>query len=301
MNFNLPFGIEDWIFQISQPVVTPQHQRRDFWGDVMLEVVDRMGKTQDFNNLLNELYEINDEFKLKPDKRYTSHEISDSALQSLFGSEHGWEWFKQHGFISWPKKVEEAYWRYFVDCRVPVYLEFLIDMGERVNEIAKKTGLDLDLTQYTPLISWFPCSIHRVSDPAYDLHCFSYRDVLHTGSHTMEQPWLDEASHMAPYTYNISMHTNTAHEKGLTEGDLVELESNAGRKVTGRLKLMEGIQEKAISIAACSGHWAKGMPIAKGKGTNFNTLMENDLQHTDHICLNLETAVRVKIRKVEGS
>jgi hypothetical protein len=54
---------------------------------------------------------------------------------------------------------------------------------------------------------------------------------------------------------------------------------------------------QTISIAACTGHWAKGMPIALGKGVNFDILLELDLKHVDHVSLNLETAVRVKIRK----
>ena len=263
----------------------------------MPEVVDRIGKREQYNKVLNELFEIDDDFKLKPHDRLKSHELSDRALKTLFGAERGWEFFKKTGFITWPKKLEEAYWRYFVDCRAPVYLEFLIEMGERVAAIRQKTGLDLDLAHYTPLISWFPCTIHRADDSEYDLYCFSYRDVLHSGTYTMEQPWLDEASHMAPYTYNITMHAAAAHAKGLAEGDMVGLESIEGRKVGGRLKLMEGIHEQAVSIAACSGHWARGMPIASGKGTLFNTLLENDLKHADHICLNIETAVRVKIKK----
>ena len=176
--------------------------------------------------------------------------------------------------------------------------QLYLEMRERVEAIVKETNLDIDLTQYSPFISWFPCSIHRVDDLEYDLYCFSYRDVLHSGSHTMEQPWLDEVSHMNPYTYNIAMHVDTAKKKGLKDGDTVELESVAGRKVQGTLKLLEGIQRGTVSIAACSGHWAKGMPIAKGKGTNFDVLLEIDLQHVDPICLNLETAVRVRIEKI---
>jgi len=298
MNFNYPFGMEDWVFHIAQPVVEPQYERRDFFGEVIPELMDRMGKRREFNNILNELYELDEANKLDADERLTPLGLADRIVKDLFGPEHGWEWFKEHGFISWPKKVQEAYWRYFVDCRVPFYLEYMIEMREKMEEIVKETGLEIDLDQYTPLISWFPCSIHGVDEPEYDLYCFSYRDVLHSGSHTMEQPWLDEVSRMNPYTYNITMNNNTAKEKGLKDGDIVELESVTGRKVKGPLKLLKGIQRGTVSIAACAGHWAKGMPIAKGKGTNFDILMEIDLQHVDPICLNIETAVRVKIKKI---
>jgi molybdopterin-containing oxidoreductase family molybdopterin binding subunit len=115
----------------------------------------------------------------------------------------------------------------------------------------------------------------------------------------MEQPWLDEASRMNPYTYNIAMNADTAQRKGLKDGDTVELESIAGRKVQGRLKLLKGIQPRTVSIAACAGHWAKGMPVAKDKGVNFDILLELDFKHVDPVSFNLETAVRIKIRKVE--
>lgn len=298
MNFNYPFGTEDWNFQITQPVVRPKDKRREFFSEVVPELIDRMGKRREYNALLNELYELDDPYKLPLDERFSAQDLADRVLKNLFGKDHGWEWFSKRGIYTWPKKNEEAYWRYFVDCRVHVYLEFLMESGERVKEIAHKIDLKIDFSQYTPLISWFPCSIHKVDSSKYDLYCFSYRDVLHTGSHTMEQPWLDEMSQLNPYTYNIALNAAYAEEKGLKDGDIVELESETGRKIAGRIKLMEGIHKQTVSIAACTGHWAKGMPIAKGKGVNFNTLMEIDLQKVDPIALNLETAVRVKIRKV---
>jgi anaerobic selenocysteine-containing dehydrogenase len=174
----------------------------------------------------------------------------------------------------------------------------MVDIGEKVKELTEGAGIGVDLQQYTPLISWFPCSIHRVSDPSFDLFCFSYRDILHTGSHTMEQPWLDEASRMNPYTYNITISTETAKKKGIREGDLVELESTNGEKVRGPVRVMQGQHPLTVGIAACSGHWAKGMPVAYQKGTNFDTLMACDLAHVDPVSLNIETAARIKVRRI---
>jgi molybdopterin-containing oxidoreductase family molybdopterin binding subunit len=298
MNFNYPFGLEDWAFHIGQAVIEPQFERRDFFGNVVPELMERMGKREIYNNTINRMYELDDENQLKPDEKLDTDEIADLMLKDLFGKKHGWDWFKKHGFIDWEKKVDEAYWRYFVDCRVPLYLEHLIDIKKKMEEITKETGLTIDLSQYTPLVTWFPCSIHTEKNKNYDLYCFSYRDVLHSGSHTMEQPWLNEISLTNPYTYNITMNAKTATEKGLRDGDLVELMTTTDRRIRGRLKLLKGIHPKTVSIAACSGHWARGLPIARNKGVNFDVLMEIDLQHVDPICLNIETAVRVKIRKV---
>ncbi|MBU2608059.1 MAG: molybdopterin-dependent oxidoreductase [Chloroflexi bacterium] len=299
-NFNHPFGMEDWSFHVLQPVVPPQGQRRSFY-EVMWEVAKRMGQKEKLVEVINTIYAMDDEYKLKPEEELTPELMCDKMLQNYFGPEHDWEWFKKHGFISWPKKVEEAYWRYFVDTRVPVYMEHLVDTGEKMREITGEIGLDIDLNQYTPLCTWFPCSIHGVDSPEYDMYCYSYRDTLHTGSHTMEQPWLDEASNMNPYTYNITMNGETAARKGLKDGDLIELEAVAGYKVQGTLKTMEGQHPLTIGIAACSGHWGKGMPIALGKGTNFNTLMTFDMKHIDPLVLTTEMCARVKVSVVKRS
>lgn len=297
MGFSLPFGKDDWAYHTTQAVVEPQYERRNF-VDVLWELVDRVGRRDKLMEIMNKAYSLSDEYKVKPGERIDRMEMCDRVVKSLFGPEHDWQWFKKHGFITWPKKVEEAYWRWFKDCRAPIYLEHLVDIGEKTREITNKLGIDMDTTQYTPLISWTPCSVHKVDDPAYDLYCFSYRDIIHTGSHTMEQPWLDEISQMNPYTYTIVMHSETARQKGLKDGDMVELESVAGRKVEGPLKTLTGVHKKAVGIAACAGHWGKGMPIAKGKGVNFNILLEIDMKHCDPVSFNMETAVRIKVKKI---
>jgi anaerobic selenocysteine-containing dehydrogenase len=204
----------------------------------------------------------------------------------------------EHGFIRWPKKPEEAYWIWYLDLRIPIYAEYLAHLRPEVEEIYEKTGVFMDPEQYTPLISWFPCTNHKVTDPEYDLYCYSYRDTLHSASSTMEQPWLDEASLMNPYTYNITMNATTAKQKGLNDGDPIEVETYLGRKVQGTLKILEGHHPLTVGIAGTAGHWAKGQPIARGKGSNFDTLLPMDFEHMDPVCATIETAVKVKVRKL---
>jgi molybdopterin-containing oxidoreductase family molybdopterin binding subunit len=99
---------------------------------------------------------------------------------------------------------------------------------------------------------------------------------------------------MNPYTYTITMNADTAKGKGLKDGDSIWVENTIGRRQKGRLKLLEGQHPQTIAIAACSGHWIDGLPIAKGKGTNFDDLMPIDLAHVDPVCGNLEVSVKVK-------
>ena len=104
---------------------------------------------------------------------------------------------------------------------------------------------------------------------------------------------------MNPYTYSVTINAATAAKRGLKDGDLIEIESSTGGKVQGPVKLMEGQHPQTLGIAACSGHWTKGMPIARGKGIHFDVLMANDLDHVDPVSLNIETAARVRIRKID--
>ena len=115
----------------------------------------------------------------------------------------------------------------------------------------------------------------------------------------MEQPWLNEASQMNPFTYNITMSKDTAEQKGLKDKDLIEIESIYGHKVRGTLKTRKGQHPQTISMVA-AGHWAKGQPIAKDKGTMFTPLLETRFEKTcDPLTFNIETCVKVKVDKIE--
>ncbi|MFC1860860.1 molybdopterin-dependent oxidoreductase [Chloroflexota bacterium] len=301
-NFNHTPGLADadWCYHITQPVVKPKAGRRQ-WENILSELADRIGIKEKYVNEINNSLRLDEEYKLKPIDKLTPEKIADSLCKTKFGREHDWEWFKEHGFIRWPKKVEETYWRYLLDARTPIYMEYLVELGEKVKEATGDIWPDRDFNQYTPLISWWPSLVNIQNEPEYDMYCFSYRDILHTGSSSQEQPWLDEASSMNPYTYTITMNADTVDKKGLKDGDIIELESVSGHKVEGRLKTMEGQHPLTMGIAAQSGHWAKGQPIAYGKGTNFDILLDLDLQHQDPICGSIETCVRVKVRKVEDA
>jgi len=305
-NFNHAWGMDDWSYHITQQVVKPPPQRKHS-DEIAYDLAERLGKEwgrdliKETNERMLKRSPISEEYYPEDlNRKLTAAELGDAFVKSTFGPEHNWEWFKEHGFIRWPKRVEEAYWMWFLDLRIPaIYLEWLAHMKPEVNKINAETGLFMNPEQYTPLISWFPATIHKVKDPKYDLYCFSYRDILHSSSQSMEQPWLDEASLMNPWTYNATMNTDTGRKKGLMDGDIIEIESYLGRKETGRVKLMQGHHPQTIGIATTAGHFAKGQPIAYGKGTNFNNLLPMTFEHTDPISGNMECCVRVSIKKIE--
>jgi len=293
--FNHPIASDDFSVHFRQQVVKPPYERR-FAVDVLLEIADRLGTRDQFNEHINRRYDLDVEHKIKPNEKPTLEQIADRVFRYNHGEDHGIEWFKEHGFIRWKKKPEEAYWRWFVDVRVPIYLHDLALYGPKIKELAEGVGLHYDWEQYTGLVSWFPTPPQKAPSE-YDLYCYSYRDTLHTGSGTQENPYLDEASGMNSFTYNIVINTETAKKKGLKDGDVIWIESDYGRKTKGPIKITEGVHPQCIGIAATAGHWVKGQPIAYNKGVSYNKILQLDLKHSDPVSMTIETATKVKIYK----
>jgi molybdopterin-containing oxidoreductase family molybdopterin binding subunit len=298
-NHNQPPVLEDdWCFHITRKTIEPMYERRHS-PQVFIEIFDRMGMRAKVNGFINMALGFSDELKLKPDEKIIWEDLCDRVVRHHFGPEHNWEWFKKHGFISWPKKPEEVYWKYLRDARVPLYWEFLIDSGEKAKAIVHKMGIELDWKHYSAVADWFPVKSHMESGPQYDLYCFNVCDGLHVATTTAEQPWLDEAGRMNPYSFTISMNADTALEKGLKDGDEVELESNKGNKVQGVLKGRKAQHPQTVVIMGRGGHWSNGMPIAKGKGIPFQFLMDNKFSDCCPVTWHPEPCVKVKISKIE--
>ncbi|MEE8419004.1 MAG: molybdopterin-dependent oxidoreductase [Dehalococcoidales bacterium] len=310
--FNYPIGMDKWCFHVGMPVTAPKFERRCTL-DILFDLADRVGTRDDYNSFLENwfstrnmkweqsdtkpaTYEI-----LKPEERIRSLEFTDRVLQFYFGKERGMDWFRENGLITWDKRPDECYWRYEVDARIPLYYEIHEHGREAVKEKAEAIGIHMDWDQYTALLSYFPASLYTDVGPdsEFDLVGISVRDVLHTQRFSAENPWVDELSKDNPYTYKIVMHEDTAKKKGLADGDAIYLESLRG-KVSGRLKTSRFIHTQAVSVVGLGG-WAKGRPIAKGKGTNFNELLPVDHKHIDPICGAYEICVKLKAYKVEGT
>ena len=315
--FNYPTGMDDWSFHLRQPAVKNRYEERDLI-EILFDLADRIGPEHraNYNRYLDNYFSFKtakweaafvdsddaDSRIMRHDEKITNEEFHDRALKYMFGPEKGLLWFKEkQGYITWKKRPEEAYWRTFVSGRGPIYFEFLLNTKEKGMPIAQKLGIDMDWEQYTPLISYFPAAIYtEVEDGSgYDMVAFSYRDILHAGSGSYNNPYLDEMSKNNPFTYNIVMNGETAIAKGIKDGDLIAVENTKGQIMTGNVKLMNGIHPQVIGSVCGGGGWAKGRPIAKGKGVMFNNLLINDQKHKCPVCLSLETAVRVKVYKTD--
>ncbi|MBI2848124.1 MAG: molybdopterin-dependent oxidoreductase [Chloroflexi bacterium] len=307
---NYPPGPGKWSFHVRTPVVPPRYERRDTL-EIFSELADRLEIRSEFNMFLgNRLRSEGIKGRepkgekhrmINPDEKISSGELADRVLKYCFGQERGLGWFREHGFLTWPKRVEECYWRYFVNARVPVYFEVLERNREKIREAAEKIGIHVNWEYYTPLVSYFPSVIYTEvpGDSEFDLIAISHRDVLHSHRFSAGNPWIDEMSSHNPYTNNIVMNAQTAESKGIDDGDTICVESRWGR-VTGRVKLAQAIHPQVIGMVSLGG-WAKGRAIARGKGVNFNELLKADHKHMCPISGALELAVRVKAYRFRES
>ena len=288
-----------WSFHITQKVVEPMYGRR-YAPEVIVDIFERMGLGHKVNMYFNGLLRLDESRKLKPTEKIVWEDLCDRAVTQTFGPEHNWEWFKEHGFVSWPKKLEEVYWKPFKDIRVQIYWEWMLGLKEETKKIAGEIGLagDLAWEAFDPLPVWYPIVPHSVDNREFDLYAFSWAEAMHANTNTQEQPWLDEASKMNPFTYFVNINADTAKQKGLKSGDRVEVESWRGLKVQGILQTRKGQHPQTLTVMGVSGHWAKGKPISRGKGVHFNSLISLQLSDCDPISFNIEPTVKVKVRKI---
>ncbi|TAK83293.1 MAG: molybdopterin-binding protein [Betaproteobacteria bacterium] len=298
--FSLPAGMGEWCWPIRQPVLEPEGEQRRF-QEVLLELADRIGMRADLNAAYNASMNLQAPYRLEGERAYTWEEICDTELKCNFGPERGLDWFKEHGLIKWPKRPEEVYWRAFVDVRVPIYWDFMPQLAEKIDAITAPRGLQMPREYYAPLPDFLPCGSHGHGHDGFELYAFYYRDTLHTNSYTTENPWLDEAARLDPFSYTAAINAATARRMGLADGQAVWIETESGRKVKGRLKLTQMVHPEGLGIGGCHGHWGEGMPVAKGKGVFFNGLLDLDWDHASPVNLNLDLCARVKLTPIPES
>ncbi len=292
-----PAGMGDWSWPIRQPVTEPDDQQR-MLADVLLDLSDRAGFRADMNAAYNAVLELEGQNRLEGDVSYTFEEICDRDLRDKFGPDKGLDWFKENGVMNWAKKPEEVYWRHFEDVRVPIYWEWMTGLGEKTAAIAEPAGVPIDLDYFQPLPVWLPCPSHQCDAEGFDFYAFYYRDTVHTNSLTMENPWLDEAAQLDPFSYTMAINENVGRAKGLKSGDEVWVENDKGHKIKGKVRLTQGMHPEGLGVGACAGHWAARMPVAKGKGIFFNDLLEIDLEHSSPSNMNQDVCVKVKVGKI---
>ncbi|UCH87306.1 MAG: molybdopterin-dependent oxidoreductase [Dehalococcoidia bacterium] len=294
LGHGLSAGMGDWCYHIRQPAVEPLYERRHSC-EVLLEIGQRVGFSDKMNASANLLYGLKPPHALNPEGEYSWEQMTDSVCKGWFGPEHGLEWFKENGVLTWPKRLDEAYWKPFSRARMPLYHEWAPRFGEQIRQVAEESGIgDIDVSDFLPLPDWRPCRAFQ-PQPAYDLQAIHYQAPWHIFPHAHQNPWLEEVCRSEPYSYFICMNSRTASDKGISDGDPIWVESVEGRRLKGRARLLEAIHPQVVAVVGNGGHWAGGLPLAKDRGVLFNSLLTFDLKHIDLVSLAIDGDARVKV------
>ncbi len=283
-----------WYTGLRQPIVKPDF-RVESWADTLAELADRAGFLEDFNRVF--MLGLPGPSTQKPDPRrkYTPEDRADMTLKSLSRDQNkGLDWFKEHGYLKSKRTVREIYSLPALKYRIPLYYEHFLAAKDYVDTVARKMGIDWDTSDYQPLPEWKPCPAFK-PDPKYNLLVVNYTMPFHQYSITPENPWINEISERNAYTYKIMVNTETAKKNNIRDGDNICVETIAGRKVTGKVKVTECVHPEVVAIGGVFGAWSDGKPIAKGKGVHFNSLLAFDQEHIDTISNGADSCERVRI------
>ena len=291
-------GPGEWYWLMRQQAVEPPGSARP-WTEVYLDLAERAGFLDELFEHGQTMWNINDRHGLEAGKRYTVKDIAERQAKTLIGDDFSFDQLTDSAcMITREKTIEEAYPRPFMEARVPIYLEHLIEAGEQVADVVKELGIEWDLSPYTPLLKYFPCHSHSENDPGFDLQVVNFKVPFLTFSVTVENLWIDEIAQANPYTYNVMINSKTAEAKGLKDGDRIRIESRFADG-EGTLKTTELIHPECIGIPSTLGHWARAYSISKYKGTGFNNFLPApDVAFIDTLSGQTDSCVRVKVTKL---
>ena len=290
-----------WYGARRRPVLEAAGEARH-WCDVLLDLAYRMGFGEELNEAANALFGFEGAAALRSDERVKVSDIADRQVAAYAGeaaSEVGRiDGSSTHRLRQ--KRIDEAYPGPWIAPRLPIYIEHLLDLGKQVQQALGDRRVRWDVSDYVPLPGLKPSAAHEEDGAEYDLFGITYKLPFHALGLSAQNPWLADLGERHPYAFRLLLHPRTAAARHIRVGDEVSVTSRAGR-VTGKVWLTEGIHPKVVAIAGIAGHWAKGLPVARGRGIHFNALVPFDLDNVDKLSSAFDSKVKVRVEPVRST
>jgi anaerobic selenocysteine-containing dehydrogenase len=290
-------GPGEWFWLMRQPVLDAPPGVRP-WTEVYLELAKRIGILDKVYEAGNQIWGIAEEFRLDPAGRYTVREIAERQAKTIVGGHFSTDDLKESAcLITREKTLAEAFPGSFINARVPIYFEHLIDAGRDVKAVADQLGLkDWDVTPYAPLLRFFPCEALE-PDGEFNLFIVNFKVPFQNHSVTAENPFIDEISCANPYTYSAMLNRSTAEALGLRDGETILIESRHGSE-RATLKVTELIHPECVGIPGMFGHWAARKIVSHRKGASFNNLLPPPSEkRIDVVTGQVDSCVRVRVNR----
>lgn len=292
--------------------------------EILLELADRIGilRGEDgVNHLLNvmEDYIIEEQglrllgpYKLDVNQKYSFEDLYDRYAKSWLGDEKGIDYLNKVGYEArWQSQKMGYNYYYFPDnkTRHEFYFINLKKQGEELKANLRKHNItfpgvadeDYVFELYKPIPFWVENS-EFTTDSDYDLWAFNWKTPYYSSDvgNVTGNPWLAEIYKKDPYEAVVCMNTDTAKKKGLTDGELVVVESRYG-KVEGQLRVSELFHPETAGISGCYGLGTLHSNPLNRKGPNFNTLVPIGDKTYDAVSAGVELSPKVKVYRKEGA
>jgi anaerobic selenocysteine-containing dehydrogenase len=306
------------MIQLREPVPTLFNTKNA--DDIFMDLAERLGilygegGLYDYANRDVDFVEksdglnLNDEWKLDVNRRYTLEEIFDRQIRGWpYGGGKGLKDLKEKGYIEYWKSKKEFYNYYYFPgnkTRHPFYLMGLKQAGDRLraNLLEQKISFPMiddpeyifDL--YRPIPHWVESSEFLGPAEGYDLWAINWKTPYFScdASNLTGNPWLAEIYAKDPWEAVILLNPATASKKKLKDGQAVVVESRYGR-IEGRLRVSELFHPDAVGVGGSYGlGTCQGNPLNR-VGPNFNALLSIDPKTFDGVSAGQDTAPAVKV------
>jgi len=307
-------GLRMLMFRDPVPAIHDTRQSQD----IVISIFKRMGLTAPMFGVMNAIGVMMGEItmaqlppamKLDPGGSYTIAEIWDRAAQAIAGEGKGLDWFRKHGIWTSREPLDRCYnYTYFPmgKTRYQVYFEGLRASGQRLRENMSRAGVKLPgfdpdkvFAFYDPIPRVLPTVLSQA--PAeLDLYAINFK-IPHGNFRLGGQdqlPWLMEVGDkLDPYFNVVCMNPDTAHAKGLRDGQGVWVESRYGR-IRGNVKTSALFHPQAVGIAGALGRMVNTLGKKPTQRLHFNQLLGSSLDTIDPVDGGTENTARVKVYAV---
>lgn len=314
---------EGWV--LRQRVVPPQGEARDF-SSICNELARRVGMLKEYNQMINVGacgvplktpawdYSLDENQMHEPDVIWDR--VCKAASTDLTGGKevNGLDWFRAHGFkvrpfssLNWYlyAKLEDLGLRF----ELP-YQERYLRVGKQLANRLHETGVqwwDRQLQEYEAMPEWKDLNQlwDSLLEKNYPVQAKDFPFWL-LGARSMQYAWggnvsiqmINEVARNIAGHDGILINAKAAHDLGISEGDLIEVESPVG-KTRGRARLRGGVRPDTLVMIAQFGQWAT--PFAKDlEVPGLNDLVPMHPDFIDGSGSSID-ATKVSVRRVGGA
>ncbi len=283
---------------LRQPVCDPLYDTKCD-EDIFNELSERLGFLDQWNETTNHVlgFDMKPELLLEAGRKYTDKDIAERKGKLWNGKDI--EWYQEHGHAVTPRRPDKWY-RPWEGLRLRFYIEDFIKARDELKKNMEEAKVPIrdewDWQCYQPLPRPLIDPVHQ--EPAeFDLYAITFKEVQLNFGESLGNPWIDDIVFRDPVHTTFLLNAKTAADKGLAEGDIVQLDSPYGN-IFGQISLSQGVHPETVAVSNALSRMAGVHSNVRHGGGHFNELLPADLRNTDACSSQPETVARVKISKL---